>query len=517
MKGAVRRLLAVLAGRPPGRPSRSQPLRFQEGRPARFALAALLTTLATPALADRALIVGIDTYQAGPLSAQLQGGARADAMRMQGLLTGTLGYLAGDIRLLLDDQASGAAIMDGLQTWLGQSKPGERVFFYFAGQGHFQKAGAGREDTILPFDATSQPGGFGAGLSKSRIEALLVRLSGRHITEVIDSSHAGTVTRAIKVEAASSGNPAARSPQLDGATRSIVVEPNLGEESASAPAPAGLDFVKWEAVSPAQTALVDEDGAPSYRGVFTTAFADGIEKGLADANRNGVISNQELLDYVRGQSSAYCDRHRDRCEMGLTPLLSGEGAVLKVAADKAGSGEALNQGKPTAEKILDVLGARLSDDVRVEQIPPSPVRLGTKDMKFRVTSSQDGFLILLSISDEGEVVQLFPNAIAAAHGKDGHIRAGSSIMVPDSSYGIRFDATSVSSGTVLALVAIDPLKLSKGFVTRQIQVIPQDEVNTSVLPELAESLAAPANADSVKANAKAVGRSVATMRYEIVP
>jgi Caspase domain/Domain of unknown function (DUF4384) len=480
------------------------------------ALAALLSAVASPALADRALIVGIDNYSASQISAELKGGARADAMRMQELLTDKLGYQAGDIKLLLDDQASGSAILDGLQGWLGQSKPGERVFFYFAGQGSFQKSGSGRDDTILPFDATMQPGSFGNGLGKSKVEGLLAQLAGRHITEVIDSSHAGTVTRAIKVEA-SDGNPAARSPQIDGATRSIVVEPALGEEPAGAPEPAGLDFVNWEAVSPAQTALIDEDAAPAYRGVFTTAFADGIEKGLADANRNGVISNQELLDYVRSQSSAYCDRHRDRCEMGLTPTLSGDDAALKVAADQAGSGEALNEGKPTADKILDALGAKLSDNVRVEQIPPSPVRLGTRDMKFRVTSSQDGFLILLSVADNGEVVQLFPNAIAAAHGKDGRIQAGHPIMVPDPSYGIRFDATSVSSGTVLALVAIDPLKLSKGFVTRQIQVIPQDEVNTSVLPELAESLAAPANADSVKANAKAIGRSVATMRYEIVP
>lgn len=481
-------------------------------------LAALFGLVSAPALADRALIVGIDTYQSGELSAQLPGSARADATRMQALLTGPLGYGPGDVKILLDDQASGAAILDGLQNWLGQSRPGERVFFYYAGQGSSQKAALGREDAILPFDAVMQAGGVGKGLARSRIDGALAQLAGRHITEVINSSYAGTVTRAIVVEAASSGgNPAARSPRIDGATRSIVVEPNLGEEPASGPTPQGLDFVRWDAVSPAQTALIDEDGAPSYRGVFTTAFADGIEKGLADVNQNGTISNQELLDFVRTQSETYCARHQDRCEMGLTPLLSGEGAALEIAADKAGAAEPLNKGKPTADKILDALGAKLSSDVRVEQIPPSPVKLGTKDMKFRVTSGQDGFLILLSVSDDGEVVQLFPNANAAAHGKDGRIRAGSPIMVPDPSYGIRFDATSVTSGTVLALVVVDPLKLSKGFVTRQIQVIPADEVNNSVLPELAAGLATPANADSVNANAKAVGRSVATLRYEIVP
>ncbi|WP_448954141.1 caspase family protein [Labrys neptuniae] len=489
----------------------------------RILLIASALATATPALADKALVVGIDTYQAGQLSAQFKGGARADAKRIEGLLTGALGYDRRDVKLLLDEQATGPAIFAELRDWLGASKPGERVFFYFAGQGHASKTGSGREDTLLPFDATVQPGGFGNGLSLGEVDRQLGRLSGRRITEVIDSSHAGTVTRAISVEASNGGgNPAARSPQLDGSTRSIVVEPTLGDEPVTAPAPAGLDLVKWEAVSPAQTALVDEEAAPSYRGVFTTAFADGIEKGAADANGNGIVSNQELLDYVRAQSSAYCGRHRDRCEMGLTPMLSGEGAALKVAATVKGTAlaagdEALNQGKPTADKILDVLGAKLSDSVRLEQFPPSPIRLGTKDMRFKVTSSQDGFLILLSVSDEGEVVQLFPNAIAAAHGKDGRIRAGSPIMVPDPSYGMRFDATSVTKGTVLALVAVDPLKLSKGFITRKIDVIPQDEVNGTVLPELAESLAKPANADSVKANAKAVGRSVAVLRYEIVP
>lgn len=488
----------------------------------RIAVGVMALVGATPALADKALIVGIDAYRADQLSAELKGGARADALRMQAMLTGALGYDKSDVRLLLDDQATGTAILSGLRDWLGDSKSGERVFFYFAGKGQAAKTGSGREDVLLPFDATMQPGGFGNTLSRNEIDRQLGKLAGRRITEVIDSSHAGTVTRAISVEASGGGNPAARSPQLDGSTRSIVVEPALGDEPVAAPAPAGTDFVKWQAVSPAQTALVDEEAAPAYRGVFTTAFADGIEKGLADANGNGTVSNQELLDYVRAQSSAYCGRHRDRCEMGLTPMLSGDGAALKVAAvvggaTSAGSGEALNQGKPTADKILDLLGAKLSDSVSVEQIPPSPVRLGTRDMRFKVTSSQDGFLILLSVSDEGEVVQLFPNAIAAAHGKDGRIRAGSPIMVPDASYGMRFDATSVTKGTVLALVAVDPLKLSKGFVTRKIDVIPQDEVNGSVLPELADSLAKTANADSVKANAKAIGRSVATMRYEIVP
>src|SRR4051794_10925665 len=147
--------------------------------------------------------------------------------------------------------------------------------------------------------------------------------------------------------------------------------------------------------------------------------------------------------------------------------------------DAAGSGEVkagapTNPGKVPPDKVMDILGASLSDDVRLEQSPASPVKLGTADIRFRVTSGHDGFLVLLSVSDEGEVVQLFPNAISDKHAKNGRIAAGRTITVPDPSYGMRFDATSVTKGTVLALVAVDPLKLSRKFITRQIQVIPQD-------------------------------------------
>ena len=38
-----------------------------------------------------------------------------------------------------------------------------------------------------------------------------------------------------------------------------------------------------------------------------------------------------------------------------------------------------------------------------------------------------------------------------------------------------------------------------------------------VLPELAQSLAAPAKGDTVLENTKAVGRSLMTLRYEITP
>ena len=575
--------------------------------PRMLAAAACLLATMTPALADRALIVGIDQYDDPALTFKLPGASRADSERIHALLTGAMGYRDEDIKVLRDKEATRAAILESLEGWLGESKPGERVFFYYVGHGHYTKdldgdEGDGLDETLVPYDAVVDRAGPSVVVKDMILDddlaAAFDKLKGRHVTAVIDSCHSGTVTRSITGPAA---NVAARTPQLFGQTRSIRVDPTVVEQAQSGPAPDAatpdVDLVTWTAVAPTQLALIDEDAAPNYHGVFTAAFADGIEKGLADKSKNGVISNQELLDYVRERSADYCKRHAGRCEMGVTPSLDGDGAALKVAAANpvakavasiggappaaeesappvaeggppAGEGgpppvvegspppvvegtrppvveggppsvvegtrppvvegdpppvvevkpgDPINAGKTTPAKVLDILGATVSTDVLLEQIPPSPVRLGTKNIRFRVTSPRDGYLVLLSVSDDGDVVQLFPNAFSDKHAKDGRIRAGHPVTFPDPSYGIRFDATSVTKGTVLALVAVDPLKLSKSFLTRKIDVIPQEEVNATVLPELAESLAKPANAEAVEANIKPVERSVATLPYEITP
>ncbi|MFN7286529.1 MAG: hypothetical protein ACK5TD_01850, partial [bacterium] len=82
----------------------------------RLAIAALFgALLATPAHADRALIVGIDVYQESSLSFQLPNASFNDSERMRKLLTGVLGYKDSEIRILRNEQATHDAIMDGLK------------------------------------------------------------------------------------------------------------------------------------------------------------------------------------------------------------------------------------------------------------------------------------------------------------------------------------------------------------------------------------------------------------------
>jgi hypothetical protein len=103
------------------------------------AAALALLSLSTQALADRALIVGIDIYQDATLTFPLPDASRADSERIHKLLTGTLGYREDDIKILRDAEATRQNILEGLTSWLSGTEPGEKVFFYYVGHGHFTK------------------------------------------------------------------------------------------------------------------------------------------------------------------------------------------------------------------------------------------------------------------------------------------------------------------------------------------------------------------------------------------
>src|ERR1700730_10149660 len=90
-----------------------------------IAAAAMLAGLALPAMADRALVVGIDAYSDAKLALGGKSSAH-DAAAIAALLKDSLGYASSDIKVLTDDAASRTAILDAFHSWLiGGSKPGE--------------------------------------------------------------------------------------------------------------------------------------------------------------------------------------------------------------------------------------------------------------------------------------------------------------------------------------------------------------------------------------------------------
>ena len=202
--------------------------------------------------------------------------------------------------------------------------------------------------------------------------------------------------------------------------------------------------------------------------------------------------------------------------MGLTPALSPAKAHGGVAlAGTSGGGVQ----KVDLDTLTDYLSKGNGDGLTVRQIPPSPVKVGTRNIRFQVTSPHAGYVILLNLSDDGKLIQLFPNQFSKknAADRDGAIRANAPLTVPDAYYGLKFNASAPSRGSIVAIVSRDPVKFGANVTSRKIEVIPSAEVTQSYLPKLAAALGTPVNTNSMKQNNSAAKWSVATLPYEIRP
>ncbi len=509
---------------------------------------------------NRALIIGIGTYADPKLGSSPAGSADADIAGIETLLTGTLGFKPAEIRILRDSEATKTAILDGITDWLrpdrkeieaarkaeeekaaGQGKKQKkarkpkkkkktktkprRSFLYFAGYGYFQEDSTGEEadgldEALVPYDAVVAGNGISSWItgmiSDDEFSAALKTLDGRRVNVVLDTSHSGHVTRSSVPQARPIEG--ARAPAIAGAIRSIVNDPMVAKQKSEGGF-VETSFEKgslgvWSAVSASQTALLDTGGTQT-RGLFTRLIIDGYQAAMADRNDNGVVSNTELLEYLRNGSQEYCAANTGRCEMGLTPRLDPARAHGGVALRKARK----RSRKLTIGVLTDFLVKGSSNQTVIEQIPPSPVRVGDKDIRFRVTSQQDGLLVLLNLTDAGQLVQLYPNQFSGIDKmvRSGRVSANSALTVPDSDYGLQLTATDPGKGHVVAILTRDPVDFGENITARSIGNIPRTEALGSYLPELAAALASPLHAGKVDINTGSATWSVTTRRYEILP
>jgi hypothetical protein len=142
----------------------------------------------------KALLVGINDYADAPLR-----GCISDVQQMKGLLQQYYGFGEGDIKLLLDDAATGAGIVAGLD-WLaggGEDRDAVRVFHY-SGHGSYvaDQDGDepdGRDECLAPYDYKT------AGmLTDDVLKRCYDRFSpGGNLTLVMDCCHSGTINRIV--------------------------------------------------------------------------------------------------------------------------------------------------------------------------------------------------------------------------------------------------------------------------------------------------------------------------------
>lgn len=415
---------------------------------------------------DRALLIGVNRY-ADPNFTNLRGAVR-DAHNMRMLLTRHLGYTGDQVRVLTDKDATRDGIIDAVRSWLLKgTRPGARAMLYFAGHGYFQPDDNGDEqdgydEVLVPHDARlvsddGRPVKIANFIRDDEIGALLDELEGRRVQLVVDSCHSGTMTRSLAPPAADPLYARTLGLAVDkSGTRSLTDHAFSRSTAIARQRDTGFVEVKggltaWTAVSSLQVALEDRD-SPEPQGVFTSRFVSGIAELLADRDGDGHVVHAELLDYVRKESAAYCERYPGDCDAGLTPILEGPRDLL---VTDVVTGEPVS-GTTTADGTL---GHDNQAGVSLEIKPSAMVRIG-QAVTYRVTSGRAGHLLIVDVAADGTVTQLFPNVHSERAGTGAAIAPGRAIEIPNAYYGFRLVAgPPTGQGALYAIVTEDPVSL----------------------------------------------------------
>jgi metacaspase-1 len=158
---------------------------------------------------DRALVIGVDIYADQRLSPT--DGATDDARAMQKLLIEKFKFAPGAIKILLNEQAAARSISQNFQTWLiDGTRPGDRVFFFYAGHGFQAPDDNGDEEdkmdeVVTPYDVViaSEKGKVvlkdeRTFIRDDKFNDFIAQLSGRRVVLMFDSCHSGTISRGLE-------------------------------------------------------------------------------------------------------------------------------------------------------------------------------------------------------------------------------------------------------------------------------------------------------------------------------
>ncbi len=484
-------------------------------------------TAAVPASNGRALIIAVGDYR--KVSPALPGTVQ-DATNMRAFAMSHLGFRRDEVKMLVDEEATRSNILDTAERVLiGDTRPGETVFLYFSGHGYQQfdqnNDEADRlDETLVPYDAFyDEQGTLQNMITDDEIAGLFSRLNGRRVLFVVDACHAGTsdkfgvvtdeVTRAtVKSPTRLDGSPlrpgkpavplstisAASSDSNDG---ELVPTKDLGSRS--------LDLTVWTAVKADQKALMlrnEERRAGGAGSWFTENLLNGFRESQADLDNDGSVSRDELISFLQARSSAYCEANRNRCGNGLTPQMyaSGTGAVTAFERVR----HIPSQSKDISVRQVEAVSA--ASDAGVDLAIASGTRLEVGSVaEFVVTSQHDGFLILLDISPDGNIVQLYPNRFTSGAGAADpfadRIQAGASVHLPgeDARYHFRAQPPA-GDGVLFALVTEERSTALDQLTSRHKDLLPVARPR-AYLSEMIEAL---------RSNDQA-GRRTALLHYTV--
>jgi hypothetical protein len=248
-----------------------------------------------------ALIVGISDYiHFGDEAGGDLPGAERDARGVRDVLIERWEFPEGNIRMLLNHEATQAAITEGMTEWLpAHARPGDQITIFFAGHGSQMWDDSGDEEdgldeTIAPADVRSETTEF--DISDDQMGEWLAALPSENVVVALDNCNSGTGTRAV--------TPFARNRELRRDMSSIPKPASVSRRALPGMADtSGFDssdgrVLEISAAQPFQSAVdaffpATDGGEAFYGGAFTTYLVRELWRAPSD------LSYEEVFTRVR--------------------------------------------------------------------------------------------------------------------------------------------------------------------------------------------------------------------------
>ncbi len=141
---------------------------------------------------SHALVVGINKYQhASPL-----GYAVNDAQAIAKLLIDKFGFKEGKVLILDDKKATRANIIDSFLSYTNNSRPDDRIIFFFAGHGYTLSGRRGEVGFLVPYDGNQQS--VSTLIRWDELTSNAELIPAKHILFVMDACYGGlAITRSL--------------------------------------------------------------------------------------------------------------------------------------------------------------------------------------------------------------------------------------------------------------------------------------------------------------------------------
>jgi hypothetical protein len=404
-------------------------------------IAAITAALALtgPALAaDRALLVGVGRY-ANPANNLTGIDLDLNAM-MQ--VTELMKFPPGSVRVLSDEQATKANIVNGMRTWLVDGVgPNDRVLFYYSGHGtNFDDTNGdetdGKDEALVPHDVdVVERDGEKYGVNflvDEELGKLIAGIPSRNVLVIIDACHSGTATRSLSHD-----------PSYFGVRETFVkylVNTGVVADKGVPAADFGWKDVKTTNYVAITAARDDETAVATANGsVFTL--------GVYEAIHNAVSSGHSLTPtQLREQSERFVTTNLDAASRHH-PQVGGDPTKADTPLPLA----ALPNGPAT------VAGTRWASlQTRVDEIAAGGGRLtiATSRREYRlgepveisVEIPVEGYLNVVSIDANDNTTVLFPNQ----YNRDNRVAPGS-LSIPTPQMNFTLPASEPAGDTLVAV------------------------------------------------------------------